>query len=77
MSIISYGENHTNNENKLFDTKEAAEYLGLKNHNSLYVVQHHKRWQLPYLKIGRNVRYRKSDLDTFLLANLHNNGGVV
>ncbi len=60
--------------NNLYNTKEAAEYLGLKNHNTLYVWQCNKRYNLPYCKIGSKVLYRKSDLDNFIESNLHNRG---
>ena len=59
----------------LLNTKQAAQYLGLENHNTLYVWQCNKRYKLPYIKIRSKVLYRKSDLDTFILKNLKNDGG--
>jgi hypothetical protein len=35
---------------------------------SLQQARHHKRWPLKYLKIGRLVRYRASDIRAFLEA---------
>jgi excisionase family DNA binding protein len=74
MSDTNHCANNANTKN-LLDVKEAAEYLGLKNHNSLYVIQCNKSWKLPYIKVGKLVRYRKEDLEAFLLTNLHNDGG--
>lgn len=36
---------------------------------SLQQARHHKRWPLRYLKIGRLVRYRASDIREFLEAS--------
>jgi len=58
--------------NNLLDTKQAAAYLGLTNHNTLYVWQCNKTHKIPYLKIGRKVLYRITDLDAFIEANMHN-----
>lgn len=52
---------------KLFDTTQAAEYLGGLKPNTL------EGWRVsgrgaPYIKIGRLVRYRIEDLDAYLEA---------
>ena len=62
----------TNNPNVLLTTKQAADYLGLENHSTLYAWKFHKRYHLPYVKIGSKVMYRQSDLDAFIEANLNN-----
>lgn len=31
---------------------------------------------IPFVKIGRAVRYRKSDLDAFIAANMHGTGAA-
>ena len=49
----------------LLTNEEAAAYLGLKP-GTLDVWRSTKRYSLPYIKVGRLVRYRKSDLDRFL-----------
>ncbi len=46
---------------------EAAEYLGVKP-NTLAVWRTTGRYSLPYVKVGRLVRYRKSDLDRFIAS---------
>ena len=58
--------------NNLLTVKEAAKYLGLTNHNTLYVWQCNKRYKLPFVKIGSKVMYRKTDLDEFIQSNLQN-----
>lgn len=45
--------------------KEAAEYLGITT-RTLAVWACVKRYNLPYVKIGRLVKYRRSDLDIFI-----------
>ena len=54
----------------LLDRQEAAAYLGLKPQTlaNWAVTRVHN---LPYVKVGRNVRYRKQDLDAFIQRNLH------
>lgn len=53
----------------LLTTAEAAEYLGLKI-NTL------ERWRsqfpsrLPFVKIGRTVKYRLEDLQTYISKNI-------
>ena len=49
----------------LLTRKEAAEYLGVTAH-TLAVWACFKRYNLPYVKIGRLVKYRRSDLENFI-----------
>ncbi|CAJ0776271.1 helix-turn-helix domain-containing protein [Ralstonia chuxiongensis] len=60
----------THNPAPLLDRLEAATYLGLKPQTlaNWAVTRAHN---LPYVKVGRNVRYRKQDLDAFIQRNLH------
>jgi excisionase family DNA binding protein len=53
---------------ELLTRKEAAAYLGVKEH-SLAVWACTKRYPLPFVRIGRLVKYRKSDLDAFIVRN--------
>lgn len=46
-------------------SKEAADYLGVKA-ATLSIWRCTKRYPLPYIKVGRLVRYKISDLDLFL-----------
>lgn len=54
-------------QTKLLDTIQAAEYLGNLKPNTI------EGWRVagkgvPYIKIGRLVRYRIADLDAYLEA---------
>lgn len=53
----------------LLDRKSAARYLGMSP-GTLAVWDCTKRYDLKPLKIGRSVRYRRSDLDNFLEQQL-------
>lgn len=57
----------------LLSNDEAAEYLGVTP-RTLEVWRCTKRQQIPYIKVGRLVKYRKTDLDAWLAAHLV--GGV-
>lgn len=54
-------------ETRTWSNVEAAEYLGLTP-GTLRVWVSKKK--IPYVKVGGKVRFRKSDLDGFLDANL-------
>jgi excisionase family DNA binding protein len=49
----------------LLSRKEAARYLSVSP-DTLAVWACTKRYDLKYLKVGRAVRYRRTDLDAFL-----------
>jgi hypothetical protein len=49
----------------LLDEKQAAAYLDLKP-ATLSVWRSTGRWDLPFIKMGRYVRYRRSDLDSWI-----------
>ncbi|MFT6259207.1 MAG: excisionase family DNA binding protein [Rickettsiales bacterium] len=57
-----------NSSNQLLTRKEAAEVLGCKE-NTLAVWATNKRYNLPFYKIGRLVKYKLSDLENFVLNN--------
>jgi excisionase family DNA binding protein len=50
---------------ELFNTQFAAQYLGVTV-STLEVWRSTKRYPLPYVKVGRLVKYRRADLDAFL-----------
>lgn len=52
-------------QDPLLTDAEAAAYLTIKPH-TLAVWRTSGRYRLVYVKCGRLVRYRKSDLDAFL-----------
>ena len=49
----------------LLTREQAAEYLGIAP-QTLAVWATTKRYNLPFIKVGRCVRYRQRDLDRFL-----------
>lgn len=49
----------------LMSRKEAANYLGISP-STLANWASSKRFVLPYFRVGRAVRYRKTDLDKFI-----------
>lgn len=57
-------------QDQLMDRRQAAKYLGLKNHNTLAVWDCTRRYDLKPIKIGSAVRYRRSALDEFLAERL-------
>ena len=54
-----------NKNAELLNSNQAAAYLGVLP-GTLEVWRCTKRYHLPFIKVGRLVRYRKSDLDNFL-----------
>jgi excisionase family DNA binding protein len=63
----SYGVGAANSI--LLTRREAAAYLGVAE-QTLAVWKCTGRRTLPFVKIGRLVRYRKADLDAFILQHL-------
>lgn len=53
-------------DNGLVDSAEAARILGLKNPGTLAVWRSTGRHQLPFVKVGGRVRYRRSALFAWL-----------
>ena len=50
-----------------FSNIEAAAYLGIKP-ESLEIWRSTRRHIIPYLRIGRRIRYRRADLDQWLTS---------
>jgi predicted DNA-binding transcriptional regulator AlpA len=50
---------------RLLSEKETAELLHVSP-GTLSVVRCTRRWPLPYVKVGRAVRYRLSDIEAFM-----------
>ena len=57
---------------ELLTRKQAADYLGVSK-STLDVWACTGRYNLPFIKVGRLVKYRKADLDSWLMA--HQVGG--
>lgn len=49
----------------LLTQEEVAERLGLKA-STLEMWRSHKRYDLPYIKMGRLVRYKQEDVEKFI-----------
>lgn len=58
---------------KLLTPEEVRARLDLKNVKTLALWRSTKRYNLPYIKVGRNVRYLEDDVEEFL--RLRKNGG--
>lgn len=54
----------------LLNPKEAAEYIGVSV-DTLSVWRCVGRYDIPFIKVGRLVKYRKSGLDAFLDRRTH------
>jgi predicted site-specific integrase-resolvase len=52
-------------QGKMLNTREAAEMMGMRP-QTLAAWRCEKRLQLPYVKVGRTVRYRLADIENFL-----------
>lgn len=59
----------------LLDDKEAADYLGTTA-GTLSVWRSTGRYKLPFVKVGRNVRYRRADLDSWLESRTRTTGAT-
>lgn len=59
----------------LLKDDEAAEILGVKP-QTLRDWRHHKRYGLPFVRVGRLVRYRLADLEKWLESRVVNNADL-
>lgn len=55
---------------ELLDPDQAAELLRVKP-GTLAIWRCTGRWSLPFLRVGRSVRYRRSDLEAWLSSRVH------
>lgn len=60
---------------ELVDERRAAEILGVRP-NTLSVWRCTRRYDLPYVKVGRTVRYRLTDLQAFIEQSTVRPGAV-
>ena len=54
----------------LLTPPEAAAYIGVTE-NTLSVWRCVGRYNIPFIKVGRLVKYRKSALESFLVSRTH------
>lgn len=59
----------------LLDEKQAAEHLTVSP-GTLSVWRSTGRYNLPFVKVGRMVRYRRADLDAWLEDRVHETGAT-
>jgi excisionase family DNA binding protein len=52
---------------QLLTEKEAAQKL-IVAPETLQQWRHHRRYKLPYVKVGRLIRYRLSDVESFIAS---------
>lgn len=62
-------------ENNLLDEKQAAEVLTVEP-GTLSVWRSTGRYSIPFVKVGRRVRYRRSDLLAWLESRTRVNGAT-
>ena len=60
----------------LLDEKAAAQFLDGVTPGTLSVWRSTGRYNLPFIKIGRNVRYRRSDLIAWLEKRTRETGAT-
>jgi len=60
---------------ELLNEEQAAEYLTVSP-GTLSVWRSTGRYSLPFVKVGRRVRYRLSDLDAWLEARSRESGAT-
>lgn len=58
-------------QSELLNTEQAAVYLGVTP-RTLEVWRCVKRHAIPYIKVGRLVKYRQTDLDAWLASHTVN-----
>jgi len=68
--VATMNEKQVQNNEKLLTRKQAAEMLQCKE-STLAIWKCTKRYSLPCIKIGKNVRYRLSDILAFIEKNVH------
>jgi excisionase family DNA binding protein len=60
---------------ELLDETEAAELLGICA-GTLSVWRSTGRYKLAFVKVGRRVKYRRSDIEAWLEARTRSNGAT-
>lgn len=60
---------------ELLDEQQAANLLTVTS-GTLSVWRSTGRYNLPFIKIGRNVRYRRADLEAWLESRTRSNGAT-
>jgi excisionase family DNA binding protein len=69
MNDVTINTNSNRFASELMSRKQAAAYLGVAE-ITLAIWKSTGRYNLPTYKIGRLVKYKKSDLDAFVAARV-------
>lgn len=64
-----------NRTRDMLDERQAAEYLTLSA-GTLSVWRSTGRYKIPFVKVGRRVRYRRADLDAWLDSRTRSTGAT-
>lgn len=64
-TVIQLSGRSADSPRQLLTPHEAAMLLDVKA-QTLALWRHTKRYALPYVKVGRNVHYRRADIEAFL-----------
>ena len=65
MSTVLESETTSTSTSELLDGLAAAEVLGLSDH-TLAVWRMTGRYRLPFIRVGRRIKYRRADLMAWL-----------
>jgi len=68
MAKLLVSQGKTDEQESLMDTSELCTLLGISKTTAQRM---RSRYQIGYIKSGRKVYYRKSDLDNFLNGRRH------
>ena len=68
-------QNVINASRDLLDERQAAEAINITP-GTLSVWRSTGRYNLPFIKVGRKVRYRRADLEAWLDSRTHANGAT-
>lgn len=67
MTLADLRTNSSADVEGAFDSKAAATYLGISTRT---LARMKKDGRIPHVRIGRQIRYRRADLDKYLNENL-------
>lgn len=75
QSAISAVIKHQSAADPLLNPIAAAEFLGVSK-DTLSVWRSVGRYSIPFIKVGRLVKYRQSDLEKWLESRARSNGAT-
>jgi predicted DNA-binding transcriptional regulator AlpA len=63
--MSNYPQSPVADKNKLLSPRDVSEILGVSE-ETLSVWRCNKTYDIPYIKVGRLVKYKQSDIDSFI-----------